>query len=231
MNDYINYYDLLGVSKDASLDEIKKAYRNQAKKWHPDLNKDPNAPEMAKKVNEAKEILLDENKRKEYDEYLDNYRSSMYDKLDKNKTNNNTQNNNYEEKTYTKWEYFKLYLKYYNVSIFRKIFSVIFVLLETIFCSILQIINYTFAFIIAFLGEAILYIVNFISGLCIIVFVLNILLKLDAPFMSLILIFILSLIINILVMALPDILVNTTPIYISNLNMFLFKLSIGYKNK
>lgn len=231
MNDYINYYDLLGVSKDASLDEIKKAYRNQAKKWHPDLNKDPNAPEMAKKVNEAKEILLDEIKRKEYDKYLDNYRNSMYDKLDKNKTNNYTQDNNYEEKTYTKWEYFKLYLKYYNVSTFRKIISVFFVLLETIFCSILQIINYTLAFLIAFLGEAILYIVNLFAGLCIIVFVLNIFLKLDAPFMSLILIFILALIINVLVMTLPDILVSKTPIYISNLNMFLFKLSIGYKNK
>lgn len=231
MNDYINYYDLLGVSKDASLDEIKKAYRNQAKKWHPDLNKDPNAPEMAKKVNEAKEILLDESKRKEYDKYLDNYRNSMYDKLDKNKTNNYTQDNNYEEKTYTKWEYFKLYLKYYNASTFRKIISVFFVLLETIFCSILQIINYTLAFLIAFLGEAILYIVNLFAGLCIIVFVLNIFLKLDAPFMSLILIFILALIINVLVMTLPDILVSKTPIYISNLNMFLFKLSIGYKNK
>ena len=58
MNDYINYYDLLGIDRNASSDEIKSAYRNQAKKWHPDLNKDPKAPEMAKKINEAKETLV-----------------------------------------------------------------------------------------------------------------------------------------------------------------------------
>lgn len=90
MNDYINYYDLLGIDKNASSEEIKKAYRNQAKKWHPDLNKDPKAPEMAKKINEAKEILLDETKRKDYDQYLDNYKNNIYDNLDKQNKKNET---------------------------------------------------------------------------------------------------------------------------------------------
>ena len=40
MNDYINYYDLLGVSKDCTKEEIRKAYIKQIKKWHPDINKD-----------------------------------------------------------------------------------------------------------------------------------------------------------------------------------------------
>ena len=124
MNDYINYYDLLGISKTATIDEIRKAYREQAKKWHPDLNKDQKAPEMAKKINEAKEILLDDNKRRDYDEYLENYKNGMYDKFDKRNYNDkqNTSNKqDYQEKTYTKWEYFSLYLKYYNVSFLRKL--------------------------------------------------------------------------------------------------------------
>ncbi len=63
-----NYYDVLGVSKDASDDEIKKAYRNQAKKYHPDLNQgNEAASEKFKEANEAYETLSDGNKRAEYD--------------------------------------------------------------------------------------------------------------------------------------------------------------------
>ena len=55
-----NYYDILGLNKDASADEIKSAYRNMAKKYHPDLNKNnPEAAEKFKEVNEAYECLSD----------------------------------------------------------------------------------------------------------------------------------------------------------------------------
>ena len=70
MNDSINYYELLGIKKDATEEEIKKAYRMQAKKWHPDLNKDKDAASISMKLNEAKEVLLDPLKRKDYDKYL-----------------------------------------------------------------------------------------------------------------------------------------------------------------
>ncbi len=63
-----NYYDVLGVSKDASQDEIKKAYRKLARENHPDLHpNDPKAAERFKEINEANETLSDENKRKQYD--------------------------------------------------------------------------------------------------------------------------------------------------------------------
>ncbi len=65
-----NYYDVLGVKKDASDDEIKKAYRQMAKKYHPDLNQgDPSAAEKLKEVNEAYEVLGDKQKRQNYDTY------------------------------------------------------------------------------------------------------------------------------------------------------------------
>ncbi|QZX49211.1 DnaJ domain-containing protein [Mycoplasma sp. E35C] len=69
-----NYYEILGVSTRASSDEIKKAFRKLAKKYHPDVNSDPKSIERFQKINEAYEVLRDENLRRDYDEYeLDLY--------------------------------------------------------------------------------------------------------------------------------------------------------------
>src|SRR5437667_11376498 len=61
-------YSVLGVSKDASADQIKKAYRKLARKWHPDANPgDTSAEERFKEIQEAYSILSDADKRKQYD--------------------------------------------------------------------------------------------------------------------------------------------------------------------
>lgn len=73
--DYKDYYKILGVNKNASQDEIKKAYRKLAVKYHPDKNKDnKTAEEKFKAVNEAHEVLSDPEKRKKYDQLGDNWR-------------------------------------------------------------------------------------------------------------------------------------------------------------
>lgn len=70
MADKRDYYDILGVSRDATPDQIKKAYRQLAKKFHPDVNKDDkDAAEKFKEVAEAYEILSDDQKRATYDRF------------------------------------------------------------------------------------------------------------------------------------------------------------------
>ncbi len=64
-----DYYEILGISKDAKKEEIKRAYRKLVKKYHPDVNKENDSEEKFKEVQEAYEVLSDESKRKAYDQY------------------------------------------------------------------------------------------------------------------------------------------------------------------
>ncbi len=64
-----DYYELLGVSKTASSEELKRAYRNLAKKYHPDVNKAADAAEKFREIQAAYDVLSDDNKRRQYDRY------------------------------------------------------------------------------------------------------------------------------------------------------------------
>ena len=68
--EYIDYYKVLGLDKNATQDDIKKAYRKLARKHHPDLNpNDKEAHQKFQQINEANEVLSDPEKRKKYDTY------------------------------------------------------------------------------------------------------------------------------------------------------------------
>lgn len=75
---YRDYYEILGVDRNASKDEIKKAYRKLAKKYHPDLNKgSEEAAEKLKEVNEAYDVLSDDEKKAKYDKFGSHYQDGM----------------------------------------------------------------------------------------------------------------------------------------------------------
>src|SRR5210317_188867 len=68
--DFIDYYKILGIDKNASETDIKKAYRKLARKYHPDVNpNDKEAEKKFKEINEANEVLSNPENRKKYDEY------------------------------------------------------------------------------------------------------------------------------------------------------------------
>lgn len=75
--EYKDYYKILGVDRNASQDDIKKAYRKLARKYHPDVSKDPQAETRIKEVNEAYEALGDPEKRKAYDQLGANWRQGQ----------------------------------------------------------------------------------------------------------------------------------------------------------
>ncbi len=73
--DFVDYYKTLGVAKNASAEDIKKAYRKLARKLHPDLNpNDKDAHRKFQQINEANEVLSDPEKRKKYDQYGENWK-------------------------------------------------------------------------------------------------------------------------------------------------------------
>lgn len=69
MTDKRDYYEVLGVSRTAAAEEIKRAYRTLARQYHPDVNSEPEADHKFKEINEAYEVLSDANKRRTYDSY------------------------------------------------------------------------------------------------------------------------------------------------------------------
>ena len=74
---YKDYYKILGVSRDAKPDEIRKAYRKLAKQFHPDVSKEPNAEAKYKEINEAYEVLKDPDKKQKYDTLGMNWQSGQ----------------------------------------------------------------------------------------------------------------------------------------------------------
>ncbi len=92
-----DYYEILGVSRDASSEEIKKAYRKLAAKYHPDKNPgDKHAEEMFKQINEAHSVLTDPEKRKLYDRYGEKWK--QFEQMD--------------EKTRQQYEQYQKYQQY-----------------------------------------------------------------------------------------------------------------------
>ena len=75
---YRDYYEILGVTRGADADEVKRAYRKLARKFHPDVSKEKNAEEKFKEVQEAYEVLRDSDKRAAYDQLGRDFRDETF---------------------------------------------------------------------------------------------------------------------------------------------------------
>lgn len=75
--EFKDYYEVMGVGRDATQDEIKRAYRKLARKYHPDVSKDPDAEEKFKQLGEAYEVLKDPEKRAAYDQLGENWKAGQ----------------------------------------------------------------------------------------------------------------------------------------------------------
>jgi curved DNA-binding protein len=74
---YRDYYELLGVDRDAASEDIRRAYRSLARRYHPDVSKEPDADERFKEISEAYEVLRDPEKRERYDQLGPNWRAGQ----------------------------------------------------------------------------------------------------------------------------------------------------------
>lgn len=245
MNTTFNYYELLGVSENASSEEIKEAYKKQMKKWHPDINKSSDAVNMSAKINEAKEVLLDDLKRKDYDQYLkdkinENY--NRYTQRKANSTNTNNTNNVYEDVKVTKWQYLKDWLKYATVSKLRKLIGLIGVLIESFFCWLIKIILIITAYICTIGSSIIRMIYGYIAPILGILGVLFIVMCFvngfnetinDNPgsltaIIVIVLVYVLSFILPVLAKSILS--VKVFDILYNKIDINLFKKCVGYKD-
>lgn len=97
----INYYEDLGISQKASADEIKKAYKRLAIKFHPDRNSEPGAEDKFKTINEAYEVLSDDFKRRQYDASREDWSPYSFDEFINRRPNPFSAQQNKQKPTYT----------------------------------------------------------------------------------------------------------------------------------
>ncbi len=162
----INYYEILNVNRNATDEEIKQAYRSMVKKYHPDINKSEEASKLIISLNEAKENLLDPDKRKQYDALLDDVLHSKEYSKDKNETHS-TKNKEYKEAhstTYvTRWQFFKEYLKYGTDKTFYKILKTVLVGLDVLFFTLVKWLTVAIFYVVQISSNLLDYVVVFLT--------------------------------------------------------------------
>lgn len=159
----MNFYDLLGISRNATKEEIKIAYKKLVKKYHPDVNKNVDE-NIIKSLNEAKEILLDDSKRLEYDLSLDDLNNSKEFSKNRNETyssKNEEYKETYKEAYVTRWQFFVSYVKNSVDNWFKKIIKSLVVGLNYLLFLFIKLICYVVVYVCFLMQE----LIDFIAGI------------------------------------------------------------------
>ena len=157
----MDFYELLGVKKDATKEEIKKAYRDMVKKYHPDVNKSDEASKIIISLNEAKETLLDDDKRSEYDKLLNDINHSKTYSNDSTSYSAKKEEykENYSESYVTRWQFLMTYLNFGKDKLGIKFLKTIIVIINYLVFFIIK----AFTLIFIFLLEVFENLINYIG--------------------------------------------------------------------
>ena len=167
----MDFYELLGVKKDATKEEIKKAYRDMVKRYHPDVNKSDEASKIIISLNEAKETLLDDDKRSEYDKLLNDINHSKTYSNDSTSYSAKKEEykENYSESYVTRWQFLMTYLNFGKDKLGIKFLKTIIVIINYLVFFIIK----AFTLIFIFLLEVFENLINYIGIILIFVGVYN----------------------------------------------------------
>lgn len=160
----IDFYELLGIRMDSTKQEIKTAYREMVKKYHPDVNKSEDSNKIIRSLNEAKEVLLDDEKRKEYDKLLNDIKYSKQFSKEKDETytaKTEEYKENYSENYVTKWQFFINYISNGIDKVWLKILKVLLVIINFFFFCIVKLITFVLVFLLSTFSG----IIDYFSGI------------------------------------------------------------------
>lgn len=167
----MDFYELLGIKKDATKEEIKKAYRDMVKRYHPDVNKSDEASKIIISLNEAKETLLDDDKRSEYDKLLNDINHSKTYSNDSTSYSAKKEEykENYSESYVTRWQFLMTYLNFGKDKLGIKFLKTFIVIINYLVFFIIK----AFTLIFIFLIEVFENLINYIGIILMIVGVYN----------------------------------------------------------
>lgn len=157
----MDFYELLGIKKDATKEEIKKAYRDMVKRYHPDVNKSDEASKIIISLNEAKETLLDDDKRSEYDKLLNDINHSKTYSNDSTSYSAKKEEykENYSESYVTRWQFLMTYLNFGKDKLGIKFLKTFIVIINYLVFFIIK----AFTLIFLFLLEVFENLINYIG--------------------------------------------------------------------
>jgi len=161
----LDFYELLGIDMSASKADIKKAYHAMVKKYHPDVNHSDEANDIIRSLNEAKEVLLDDDKRREYDTILDDMAHSKQFSRNSEETyakKSEVYKETYSEVYVTKFEYYINYLKNSVDSLFLKIIKSFLVIFNYLVFFLFKCLSFVFIWLVYMFSELIDYLIGFI---------------------------------------------------------------------